>query len=79
MDYFLIKQYKEIKYNTEIKFDFLKRKEIWKEQEPLFFSLNNTEEKIYLPFMDCGICVVSKEVKKYLMPIKKAYRADRLL
>ena len=33
MDYFLIKQYKEIKYNTEIKFDFLKRKEIWKEQE----------------------------------------------
>ena len=66
MDYFLIKQYEESKYNAEIKFDFLKRKEIWREEEPLFFSQNNTEEKIYLPFMDCGICVVSKEVKKIL-------------
>jgi len=45
MDYFLIKQYEESKYNAEIKFDFLKRKEIWKEEEPLFFSQNNTEEK----------------------------------
>ncbi len=32
MDYFLIKQYEESKYNAEIKFDFLKRKEIWKEE-----------------------------------------------
>ncbi len=79
MDYFLIKQYEESKYNAEIKFDFLKRKEIWKEEEPLFFSQNNTEEKIYLPFMDCGICVVSKEVKKILYAYQKGIQSRPII
>lgn len=79
MDYFLMKQYEEIKYNAEIKFDFLKRKEIWREEEPLFFSQNNTEEKIYLPFMDCGICVVSKEVKKIFDAYQKGIQSRPII
>ena len=72
MEYFLIKQHEGIKKYVNITFDFFDRKEIWKKQDPIFIPLENTEEMAYLPFLDCGVCVVSKEMKKIFEMYQKA-------
>ena len=64
MDYFLMKQDKRVKNYVDVKIDFFTKKELWTEEEPLFLPCEDTEEKVYLPFLDCGVCVVSKEMKK---------------
>ena len=64
MDYFLIEQYKKAQNYVDFSIDFFTKKKIWTEEEPLFFSCENGAEKVYLPFLDCGVCAVSKEMKK---------------
>ena len=64
MDYFLIRQDKRVKNYVDFRIDFFTKKELWTEEEPLSLPCKDTAEKIYLPFLDCGVCVVSKEMKK---------------
>ena len=64
MDYFLIRQDKRVKNYVDFRIDFFTKKELWTEEDPLSLPCKDTAEKIYLPFLDCGVCVVSKEMKK---------------
>lgn len=64
MSYFLIKQYSSTHNAIDVNVSFLERKRIWNEEKPLFVPIENGKEKIYLPFMDCGVCVISEKVKK---------------